>query len=248
MKKFLIGLMLSCLVVFSFNLVGNCMTPQTKESAYLPINENGWFKLEIERQAQNDNYIRLPGNWYKKVETSKTIVSTRPGVNSVGAALKKEKEFSLDIPIENNGNYLMAGQPVVSVCIRLNDSSKSIEEIVREVEKPAQVIEVKFMNIGAGTPYEKIISRMEERLNVPEMDPLFVLNVENFQIISFNIGIYSWGYILAPSMDAPLDKSFIWFTRGGGENNNRFSNLGAFLDGYWKDIELQAQSRGLYSR
>jgi hypothetical protein len=55
MKKFLIGLMFSCMVVFSFNVVGNCLTPQTIESAYLPIGENSWFKLEVEQQARGNS-------------------------------------------------------------------------------------------------------------------------------------------------------------------------------------------------
>jgi hypothetical protein len=37
MKKFFMGLMLSCVAMFSFGVVGNCMTQQTKDSIYLPI-------------------------------------------------------------------------------------------------------------------------------------------------------------------------------------------------------------------
>jgi hypothetical protein len=35
MKKFFTGLILSCVAVFSFSVVGHCMTQQTMDSIYI---------------------------------------------------------------------------------------------------------------------------------------------------------------------------------------------------------------------
>ncbi|MDR0690545.1 MAG: hypothetical protein LBF32_00425 [Streptococcaceae bacterium] len=69
MKKFFMGLILSWVAMFSFSVVGNCMTPQTINSAYLAIGENSWLKSEVEQQAQGNRYVILKRDWYQKATT-----------------------------------------------------------------------------------------------------------------------------------------------------------------------------------
>ncbi|MDR1521585.1 MAG: hypothetical protein LBS28_01845 [Streptococcaceae bacterium] len=79
MKKFFMGLMLSCAAMFSFSVVGRCMIQQTKDSVYLLLREDSWFKSEVEQQTEGNRYIKLKGDWYRKVTApSKVIVDKRP--------------------------------------------------------------------------------------------------------------------------------------------------------------------------
>ncbi|MDR1013299.1 MAG: hypothetical protein LBL38_03465 [Lactobacillales bacterium] len=246
MKKFLIGLMLSWMVMISCSIVGNCMVQQTKESVYLPIGENSWFKLEVERQSQSNNHINLPEDWHKKVTTARKVVDKRPSANSVRAALQNGLEFNFIIPIKENVEGILAylgPRQVASFCIKLSDNTDDIEKIINETTRPQQVIEAKLMNIGAGITYEKVIESMERELDIPETDPLSVLNVQNFQIIPFSIGNRAYGgCLLIPDMDAPLGQSFAWFTRGGGQQKNKFQNLETVLNDYWQSMELKEKA------
>jgi hypothetical protein len=123
----------------------------------------------------------------------------------------------------------------------LSIEAGSIEEILNQPRKPKKVIEAKFIDsFGAGTTYEEEIAMMERRLDVAEESPLNFLNVTDVKILPFSIGIYFWGYILTPSLDAPLDNSVVWLTRGHGYEKNNFYNSEDFLDGYWKSMELKA--------
>ncbi|MDR1473540.1 MAG: hypothetical protein LBI41_03160 [Lactobacillales bacterium] len=249
MKKFLIGLMLSCVAMFSFSVVGNCMTQQTIESAYLPISESSWLKSEVEQQAQGNRYITLKRDWYQKVMVpSKVIVEKKPSTAADGSpilvrkVLQEPRDFNLSIPIEDG----FLGPQIASFNVKLkNSNKKSIEEIVDETVKPKEVMEVIFMNIGgSGTIYEEKIDQIERELAEGGADPLHINSVD-VKIIPFNTGVRSYGYIFTPSLDVPLENALIYFICGG-HKNNQFDNLNTFLDSYWEGQELRARALGFY--
>jgi hypothetical protein len=254
MKKFLMGLMLSCVAMFSFSIVGSCMTPQTIKSAYLLIREGSWLKLEVEQQARGNHYITLKRDWYQKVMVpSKAIVEKRPRTADGSPILVREalqnptREFILSIPMEGDG---FLGSQVVSFYVKVkNDieiNAESIERILKlnKPSKPKRVIEAKLLNsFGSGTTYEKKIGQIERELT-EGADPLHI-NSADVTIIPFYIGIRSGGYIFTPSLDTPLENAVIYFTCGGG-NNNQFDNFNTFLGSYWEGEELRARALGLY--
>jgi hypothetical protein len=245
MKKFFMGLMLSCVVMFSFSVVGNCMTQQTVNSVYLHIEENSWFKLKVERKAQDNPYINLPRDWYKKVwMPSKTIVDKRPPMTAedspilVKEVLQEPRDFNLYIPIE--GGFF--GPEVASFNVKLKNNNKSIEEIVNEKNKPKQIIEAKFMNVVCpGKTYEDEVIAMERQLDV-QTNFSQILNSADVKIIPFNMGIRSCGYIFTSNLDGALENALIYFTRGG-YGNNQFNILKTFLDDYWQNMGLKARVR-----
>ncbi|MDR1473063.1 MAG: hypothetical protein LBI41_00655 [Lactobacillales bacterium] len=270
MKKFLIGLMLSCVAMFSFSVVGSCMTQQTIKSAYLPIAPNSWFKSEVEQQAQNIHYIKnLSNGWYQKVITSSnSIVDKKPAGNPsipVKAVLKKSKKVYLSIPIEDQYGFL--GPQVASFYIKVkNDdiNAESIEEILRlnEQRKPEEVLEAKLLNsFGAGTTYEEEIAMMEREVPAAqstdkwEREPClriaelpFNLRTADLKIIpvNLNFGTLTCGYILTPSIDAPLEYAVIWFTHVHPRYERRqFYNLKNVLDTHWGIIEDRQEAIGI---
>jgi hypothetical protein len=58
-------------------------------------------------------------------------------------------------------------------------------------------------------------------------------------------GIFGGDYILTPSLDAPLEKAVIWFTRVSPKYERRqFYNLKGVLNKYWKILKEQ-ETRGI---
>ncbi|MDR0615050.1 MAG: hypothetical protein LBF82_03740 [Lactobacillales bacterium] len=265
MKKFLMGLILNCVAMFSFSVVGSCMTEQTIKSVYLPISPDSWLKSEIEQQAEDIYYVNLSEDWYQKVMApSKTIVDKRPRTADdspifVKEVLQNPKDFNLSIPINENteGIFSGMGPQLASFNVKLNNNNnKSIEEIVNKTAKPKKVKEVKFMNIGAGTTYEEEIAMMESEVPAAqstdkwEREPClkiaelpFNLRTDNLKVIpvSLNFGTLTCGYIVTPSLDAPVENAVIWFTHVHPRYERRqFYNLKSVLDTHWGIIEAQA--------
>ncbi|MDR1522262.1 MAG: hypothetical protein LBS28_05385 [Streptococcaceae bacterium] len=265
MKKFFMGLMLSCVAMFSFSVVGNCMTQQTKKSAYLTIEENNWFKLEVQQQIHVNHYITLQDNWHQKiVAPSKGIVERKPEKPAetpsilIKEVLQEPKNFNLYIPITEEEDGVLKFQ-LASFNVNLKNSDKSIEEMLRVIAKPKK-IEVKFMNVVVlGKTYEDEIIAMEqkERDEIIAMEPEegkepglriadLPFNLKNHDLkiipVNLNFGSGAWGYILTPNLDAPLEKAVIWFTHVPPRyERKQFYNLKTFLDSYWQ-IKLKVRN------
>jgi hypothetical protein len=103
------------------------------------------------------------------MKPSKTIVDKRPRADEdspifVKEVLQKSRDINLPIPIEDE----FLGSQVVSFNVKLKNSKKSVEEIVRETAKPEEVRKAKLLNsFGGGTTYEEEIARMERSASCP---------------------------------------------------------------------------------
>lgn len=78
MKRFLTGFILACGIMFNFNVVSHCLTPQTKESVYLPMQEDSYIVKEIEQKVKSVPNVELAENWHAKSMVFKKIVDTSP--------------------------------------------------------------------------------------------------------------------------------------------------------------------------
>ncbi|MDR0615051.1 MAG: hypothetical protein LBF82_03745 [Lactobacillales bacterium] len=262
MKKFLMGLMLSWVAMFSFSGVGSCMTEQTIKSAYLPIRENSWLKSEIERQAQEIRYIKnLPEDWYQKVMVpSKAIVEKRLRTADGSPILVKKilqnpiTEFILSIPIEDE--YGLLGPQIASFYVKVKNDINAgpIERILKlnKPSKPKRAIEAKLLNsFGAGgTTCEEEIGMMEAPVADDDIQQKGTellqlrsnLSNTNMQIIPVSIGTCAGGWILARNEEEAIDQSFIWFTYPlSGYERRKFYKLDFVLNNYWRGIELKEQ-------
>ncbi|MDR1521302.1 MAG: hypothetical protein LBS28_00320 [Streptococcaceae bacterium] len=216
----------------------------------------------MEKQARSNNYINLLGNWYQKVRVpfKAIVVDKKPIIDSfipVNAILQKSASFDLSIPIEDR---FFGSQQVASFNVKLSKKVESIEKILNKPKKSKKIFKAKFLNsFGAeGTTYEKEITMMEteapdvqlndkwERepsLTISELP--FNLMEDNLKIIpiSLNFGDFTWGYILTPSLDAPVENAVIWFVRVHPRyENRRFYNLKSVLDTHWGMNEARYKS------